>query len=164
MRVLIAAGGTGGHVFPGIEIARRLSESYGAEILFVGTRKGIESRIVPNRTFQLKFIRAEGLVGKGYIQKFRAIVKFFLSLWDAYVILKRFRPLVVIGMGGYASAPTVLTAYLMGIPTLIHEQNSIAGLTNKLLGRVVDAVAISYPVSAKSFPHRKIHITGNPVR
>jgi UDP-N-acetylglucosamine--N-acetylmuramyl-(pentapeptide) pyrophosphoryl-undecaprenol N-acetylglucosamine transferase len=165
MRIAIAGGGTGGHVFPGIAIAKELKKSSDrTEVTFIGTSEGIEARVVPKEGFEIRFISSEGIVGRGIYRSIRSICRVPLSLKDSYSILKDFKPDIVLGVGGYCSGPVVLSAVLMGIPTIIHEQNTIPGLTNKLLGRFVNIVAVTYLESMDFFPKDKTYLTGNPVR
>jgi len=165
MNIVIAGGGTGGHVFPAIAIAKRLAMKIAnINITFVGTVKGIESKIVPREGYDIRFIKSEGLVGKGLLNTVRSAFKIPLSLKDSRRILKELKPELVLGVGGYSSGPVVLSASLMGIPTIIHEQNTLPGLTNKLLGKFVDTVAVTYHESIKFFPEEKTYLTGNPVR
>lgn len=165
MRVIIAAGGTGGHLFPGLAVAeefKRRDDS--TEVIFVGTEYGIEARVVPREGYPIKFLRAEGLVRVSAFKKIKAVVKTFLSMMDSYRIIKMLRPDIVIGVGGYASGAITLTAFLMSIPTIILEQNAVPGLTNRILGRFVKTVCITYQESIPFFPKAKTFLTGNPVR
>lgn len=165
MRVIIAGGGTGGHLFPGLAVAEEFkNRDASIEVIFVGTEFGIEARVVPREGYPIKFLRAEGLVGKSALKKIRAMVKIFFSIIDSYKILKTIRPNIVIGIGGYASGAIMLVAFLMSIPTMILEQNSIPGFTNKILGRFVNTVCITYQESISFFPKIKTFLTGNPVR
>ncbi|MFZ5996663.1 MAG: undecaprenyldiphospho-muramoylpentapeptide beta-N-acetylglucosaminyltransferase [Nitrospirota bacterium] len=165
MKVIIAGGGTGGHLFPGLSIAEAFKErDLAKEIVFVGTSHGIEARVIPREGYPIRFIRAEGMVGKSLYKKGRAFVSFLLSILDSYKILKAVRPSVVIGVGGYASVGMVLAAHLKGIPTMIHEQNSVPGFANRFLGKFVDAVAVTYQESIDYFPKEKTYLTGNPIR
>lgn len=165
MRIIIAGGGTGGHLFPGIALAREFKKVHAStEIMFVGTAEGIEATVVPKEGFDVRFIRSEGLVRVGAVRTLRSLAKLPLSMKDSYTLLRTFNPDLVFGFGGYSSGPVVLTAFLMGIPTMIHEQNSIPGVTNKLLGKFVRAVAVTYQDSIEFFPKYKTHLTGNPVR
>jgi UDP-N-acetylglucosamine--N-acetylmuramyl-(pentapeptide) pyrophosphoryl-undecaprenol N-acetylglucosamine transferase len=165
MRVVIAGGGTGGHLFPGIAVAREFMKSVeNAEVTFIGTTRGIESRIIPKEGFDIRFIRSEGLVGKGLAGTLRSVMKIPLSLKDSYGILRELEPDLAFGVGGYSSGPVLLSAMMMGIPTMIHEQNTVPGLTNRLLGKVVRRVAATYHESIASFPKGKTFLTGNPVR
>jgi UDP-N-acetylglucosamine--N-acetylmuramyl-(pentapeptide) pyrophosphoryl-undecaprenol N-acetylglucosamine transferase len=165
MRVIIAGGGTGGHLFPGLAVAdefRRRDAS--TEVIFVGTEHGIESRVIPREGYVIKFLRAGGLVGVSFKQKVNATVKMFLAIFDSRRIIKTVSPDLVIGVGGYASGVLVFLAFLMSIPTMILEQNTIPGLTNKILGRFVRTVCITYQESISFFPRVKTYLTGNPVR
>jgi len=165
MKVIIAGGGTGGHIFPGIAIADEiLRRDESAEITFVGTEHGIESSIVPQEGYSIRFLRAEGIVGKSMARKIKAGIKVILSILDSYKIINELRPEAIIGVGGYASFGMVLTGRFLSIPTLIMEQNSIPGLANRLLSKVVDAVCATYHESLSFFPKEKTFITGNPVR
>lgn len=165
MNIVIAGGGTGGHVFPALAVARELKkQSPGARITFVGTVRGIESKIVPKEGFDVRFIRSEGLMGKGAIGTLRSALTIPLSLIDSYRVLREIGPELVFGVGGYSSGPVTLCAKLMGIQTVIHEQNTLPGLTNRMLGKIVDRVAVSYQESIKFFPAEKTRLTGNPVR
>ncbi len=165
MRVIIAGGGTGGHLFPGIAIAEELKRrKEKTEVIFVGTEHGIEARIIPREGYTIKFLRAEGLVGVSLLRKLRAAWKTVLSIVDSYRILRAVRPDIVIGVGGYASVGPVLTAFLMSIQTMIIEQNSIPGLANKMLGKFVGAIGVTYQESISVFPKARTFLTGNPIR
>jgi UDP-N-acetylglucosamine--N-acetylmuramyl-(pentapeptide) pyrophosphoryl-undecaprenol N-acetylglucosamine transferase len=165
MKLLIAGGGTGGHLFPGVAIAEELRARFpDAEIRFVGTRRGIEARVLPDLGWDVEFIEVSGLKTVGTLGALRGLFRLPRAWWQARKILKRFRPDAVIGVGGYASGPVVFTAWLRRTPTAICEQNSIPGLTNKLLGRVVRAVFLSFDESKRFFKPKKIVMTGNPVR
>jgi UDP-N-acetylglucosamine--N-acetylmuramyl-(pentapeptide) pyrophosphoryl-undecaprenol N-acetylglucosamine transferase len=165
MKVVIAGGGTGGHLFPGIAVARELlKRADGTEVVFVGSSRGIESRIIPKEGFDLRFIRSEGLVGKGAFETLRSAVKIPLSLKDSFAILRDIKPDLAFGVGGYSSGPLMMSAVLMGIPTMIHEQNTVPGLTNKILGKFVDTIALTHHESISSFPKEKTFLSGNPVR
>jgi len=165
MNIIFAGGGTGGHLFPALAVAKKLEKTAGAvKITFVGTVKGIESKIVPREGYDIKFIRSEGLVGKSIFKTIKSLAKIPLSLIDSYRILKNVKPDIIFGVGGYSSGPMLLCAKLMGISTMIHEQNTIPGLTNKILGKFVDVIAVTYHESIKFFPEDKTYLTGNPVR
>ncbi|HLG14152.1 MAG TPA: undecaprenyldiphospho-muramoylpentapeptide beta-N-acetylglucosaminyltransferase [Blastocatellia bacterium] len=164
MRVLIAAGGTGGHVFPGVAIAREFKRRYpDAEILFVGTPRGLESQIVPREGFRLEMIQVSALKGVSMWRRLKSLAQLPLSFFAAMRILRRFRPDVVIGAGGYSSGPTLLMAAMMRIPTLVVEPNAMPGFTNRVLARVADAAALTFNEAGKYFKGRG-HVTGNPVR
>jgi UDP-N-acetylglucosamine--N-acetylmuramyl-(pentapeptide) pyrophosphoryl-undecaprenol N-acetylglucosamine transferase len=165
MRVIIAGGGTGGHIFPGLAVAEELrSRDASTEVVFAGTEQGIEARVVPREGYPIKFLRAEGLVGVSLKKKIQAMVKVLLSIGDSYRIIKSVRPDIVIGVGGYASGVITAVAYLMSVPTMILEQNAVPGLTNKILGKIVNSVCITYQESLSFFPREKTFLTGNPVR
>jgi UDP-N-acetylglucosamine--N-acetylmuramyl-(pentapeptide) pyrophosphoryl-undecaprenol N-acetylglucosamine transferase len=164
VKVIIAGGGTGGHLFPGIAVAEEFMDREVAEVLFVGTVHGIEARVIPREGYTVKFVRAEGFVGKSFLRKIRALAAFLLSLFDSFSIIRAVKPSLVIGVGGYASLGMLLSARLKGIPTMILEQNSVPGFANKLLGMFADAVAVTYQESMANFPGEKTFLTGNPVR
>lgn len=165
MKLLIAGGGTGGHLFPGVAIAEELrAREPGATIKFVGTRRGIEARVLPDLGWDLEFIEVSGLKTVGAAGAVKGLFRLPRALWQARRIVKQFQPDAVIGVGGYASGPVVLAAKLRGVPTAICEQNSIPGLTNKLLGKVVKSVFLSFDESRRFFKPTKIVMTGNPVR
>ncbi|TNF54754.1 undecaprenyldiphospho-muramoylpentapeptide beta-N-acetylglucosaminyltransferase [bacterium] len=165
MKIAIAGGGTGGHIFPGIAVARELQKEIGdVSVLFIGTSEGIEATVIPREGFEIKFIRSEGLVGRSVYESTRSVVKLPLSVNDSWRILKQFNPDVVLGVGGYCSGPVLFSAFLMKKPTIIHEQNTVPGLTNKMLGKLVNLVAVTYYESLHFFPKNKTFLTGNPVR
>ena len=165
MRLLIAGGGTGGHLFPGVAIAEELrAREPDAEILFVGTRRGIEARVLPDLGWPVEYIEVSGLKTVGAAGAVRGLFRLPRAWWQARRVLRKFAPDAVIGVGGYASGPVVAAARLRGIATAICEQNSIPGLTNKLLGRFVRAVFLSFDESRRFFKPKKIVMSGNPVR
>jgi len=165
MRLLIAGGGTGGHLFPGVAIAEELrAREPDAKVLFVGTRRGIEARVLPELGWDLELIEVSGLKTVGALGAVRGLFRLPRALWQARRVLKRFAPDAVIGVGGYASGPVVLMAKLAGIPTAICEQNSIPGLTNRILGRFTRAVFLAFDESRRFFKPKKIVMSGNPVR
>lgn len=162
---MIAGGGTGGHLFPGLALAEEFKRRDSSiEVIFIGTEHGIEARIIPREGYPIKFLRAEGIVGISFLRKMKAILKLFLSFLDANRILKAVMPDIVIGVGGYASGAVVFIANLKSIPTMIHEQNSVPGLTNKILGRFVKVICVTYQESISFFPLGKTFLTGNPIR
>ncbi len=164
-RLLIAGGGTGGHLFPGVAIAEELrAREPDADITFVGTKRGIEVRVLPELGWKLELIEVSGLKTVGLAGAIRGIFRLPRALWQARRLIKRLAPDAVIGVGGYASGPVVLAARLRGIPTAICEQNSIPGLTNKLLGRFVRRVFVAFDGSRKFFASKKVALVGNPVR
>ncbi len=165
MRLLIAGGGTGGHLFPGVAVAEELrARDPDAAIRFVGTKRGIESRVLPELGWDLHVIEVSGLKTVGTLGTIRGLLRLPKALWQARKAIKAFSPDAVLGVGGYASGPVVLMARLAGIPTAICEQNSIPGLTNKILGRIVRAVFLSFEESRRFFKPKKIVMSGNPVR
>jgi len=165
MKVMIAGGGTGGHLFPGLALAEEFKKRDArTEVVFVGTEHGIESKIIPREGYPLQFLRAEGIVGKSFMKKITGSAKMALSFLDARRILSAAGPDIVIGVGGYASGAVVLTASLRSIPTLIHEQNSVPGTTNRILGRFVDRICVTYQESMSVFPIGKTFLAGNPIR
>ena len=165
MRLMIAGGGTGGHVFPGIAVAEELvRRDPDADILFVGTERGIETKLVPELGWNLHLISVSGLKTVGLLGAVRGLLRLPRALWQSRKVLKRFRPDVVIGVGGYASGPVVMMARLRGIPTAILEQNSIPGMTNKVLGKMVRRVFLSFDHSRSFFKARKVAVVGNPTR
>ncbi|HXH24806.1 MAG TPA: undecaprenyldiphospho-muramoylpentapeptide beta-N-acetylglucosaminyltransferase [Vicinamibacterales bacterium] len=164
LAVLIAGGGTGGHLFPGIAVARELlARVPDAQVTFVGTSAGIEAHVVPREGFTLDVIRSAGLKGKSLAAQLRGLALLPLSAIDAWRVLGRRRPSVVIGVGGYSSGPVVALAAARGIPTLLLEQNAMPGITNRLLARVVKAAAVTYEETVAFFGP-KAFVAGNPVR
>jgi UDP-N-acetylglucosamine--N-acetylmuramyl-(pentapeptide) pyrophosphoryl-undecaprenol N-acetylglucosamine transferase len=165
MRLLIAGGGTGGHLFPGVALAEELrAREPDAAIKFVGTRRGIEARVLPDLGWDLELIEVSGLKTVGALGAVKGLFRLPRALWQARRIIMAFAPDAVIGVGGYASGPVVLAAKLRGIPTAICEQNSIPGLANKVLGKLVRSVFLSFDESKRFFNPKKIVMSGNPVR
>ncbi|WP_136515731.1 undecaprenyldiphospho-muramoylpentapeptide beta-N-acetylglucosaminyltransferase [Geomonas edaphica] len=165
MRLIIAGGGTGGHLFPGIAVAEEfLSRSPENEVLFVGTERGIEARLLPKLGYKLELISASGMKGMGTVKKLMSAGRLLYGYSQSRKILKEFRPDMVLGVGGYASAPILLAAKGMGIRRFIHEQNAFPGLTNKVLSRIVDGIFISMEEAAAFFPKGITQMTGNPIR
>jgi UDP-N-acetylglucosamine--N-acetylmuramyl-(pentapeptide) pyrophosphoryl-undecaprenol N-acetylglucosamine transferase len=165
MRILVAGGGTGGHVFPGIALAEEVVTRHPRnDAIFVGTPRGLEAQVVPAAGFPIELIDVKGLKGKGPLGALRNLFLLPRAAWRSVAILRRWRPDVVVGVGGYASGPVVLMAWLMGIPTAVQEQNAVAGVTNRLLGRIVKAAFTAFPEAAASFPRGKVQQLGNPIR
>lgn len=165
MRLLIAGGGTGGHLFPGIAVAEEfLARDPGNEVLFVGTERGVEARLLPKLGYRLELIAAAGLRGKSLLGQIKGLAGFMYGYSQSRQILKKFKPDLVLGVGGYASAPVVLAARGLLIPRFVHEQNAIPGMTNKLLARIAGQSFISLEESRKFFPDDKTLLTGNPLR
>ena len=164
LSVLIAGGGTGGHLYPGIAVARELMARVpDVRVVFVGTAAGLEARVVPKEGFTLETIRSAGIKGKSLPALARGLALIPLGALDAARVISRHRPAVVIGVGGYSSGPVVALAALRGIPTMIMEQNAMPGLTNRSLARLVRAAAVTYPDSVAHFGD-KAFVAGNPVR
>jgi len=165
MRLVMAGGGTGGHLFPGLAVAREFQKrDVMTEILFVGTELGIESRILPREGFPLETIPIRGVKGRGMRGFMEAFWRIPPSLYRSLSIITRFRPELIIGLGGYASGPLLLAGKVKGIRCVIMEQNLRPGLTNRLLGWVADRIFTAYEESASYFPRAKVVETGNPVR
>jgi len=163
-RAIIAGGGTGGHLFPGIAVAREIQRrNPAAEVLFVGAERGIESRLVPQEGFPLRVLPLRGVKGEGLGTQIGSMTATLKGISSAKRILKEFNPNVVIGVGGYASFPTVMAAILSGYPRLIMEQNSVPGLANRMVARWVDFAAITDPKTKSTFGERGV-VTGNPIR
>ena len=164
MRVLIAAGGTGGHIYPGIAVAKELMRrDPQSAVRFVGTAKGLENRLVPQAGFELSLIESAGLVNMGLAARLRGLAVLPKSFVGARRLIKEFRPDVVVGAGGYVSGPVLLTAALMRVPTLVMESNAVPGFTNRRLARFVDAAAVSFEAALGYFGGKGV-VTGNPVR
>lgn len=165
MKLLIAGGGTGGHLFPGMAVAEEfLARDPANQVLFVGTKRGIEARAVPAAGYRLELISAAGIRGKGGFSQLKSVAMMLYGYAQSRKVLKEFRPDFVLGVGGYASLPMVLAARGMQVPCFIHEQNAIPGMSNKLLARFATQVFITLEESAKFFPQDKILVTGNPLR
>ena len=163
LRVLIAGGGTGGHLFPGVALAEEV-RARGGEVLFVGTERGIEARVLPGQGWALRTIDATGIKGRGLRGLFAGLLRLPRAWWQSLRIVRQFRPDVVVGVGGYASGPVVATAAMLRRPTAILEQNSIPGITNRILAKVVRRVFCTFPDRGGYFPARKVTLTGNPIR
>src|SRR6185503_18397557 len=164
LSILIAGGGTGGHLYPGIAVAREIVRRVpDAVVTFVGTAAGIEARVIPREGFALELIRSAGLKGKSLASVARGMSLLPASAIDAWQVISRRRPRVVIGVGGYSSGPVVALAAMRGVPTLLMEQNAAPGLTNRLLASLVSAAAVTYGESI-SFFGKKAFVSGNPVR
>jgi UDP-N-acetylglucosamine--N-acetylmuramyl-(pentapeptide) pyrophosphoryl-undecaprenol N-acetylglucosamine transferase len=162
---MIAGGGTGGHLFPGVAVAEEvMARDPASEVVFVGTERGIEARVLPDLGWTLELIEVSGLKTVGVLKAILGLFRIPKAMWQARRLIKRHRPEVVLGVGGYASGPVVLAARLMGVPTAILEQNSIPGLANKILGKVVRAVFLAFDETRRFFPARKIVMSGNPIR
>jgi UDP-N-acetylglucosamine--N-acetylmuramyl-(pentapeptide) pyrophosphoryl-undecaprenol N-acetylglucosamine transferase len=165
MRVIFAGGGTGGHLFPGLAVAREFERrDERTEILFVGTERGIEYRVVPKEGFRLETLTVKGIKGRGLRGVAEALYGVPASFLRSLAIIRRFRPDCILGLGGYASGPLLLAGRIAGVRCAIMEQNLRPGFTNKVLARIVQRVFTSYPESAAFFPGARPLETGNPVR
>ncbi|MDF2949855.1 MAG: murG [Sedimentibacter sp.] len=168
MRVLITGGGTGGHINPALAIAQKVrNENPSNAILYVGTKNGLESELVPKEGFEFKYVTAKFLRRKISFENIKTMVASIKGVLEAIKIINEFKPDIVVGTGGYVCGPVVLAASLRKIPTMIHEQNVFPGITNKMLSKVVDVIGISFAEAEKYFPEeaiKKLVLVGNPVR
>lgn len=164
-KFIISGGGTGGHIYPAIAIANEIKRQIpDAEILFVGAKNRMEMQKVPQAGFPIEGLNISGIQRKLSLENLKFPLKLIGSLWKARQIIKNFRPDVVIGTGGYASAPTLKMAQWLGVPTVIQEQNSLAGITNKWISKKAKKICVAYENMDKFFPKEAIILTGNPVR
>jgi len=162
MRAILAGGGTGGHVIPAIAIADELKKNYGAEVLFIGTARGIENRLVPAAGYPLQLVRVGALKNVSLMTRAKTSFDLPRAVWDASRMLNEFAPDVVIGVGGYASGPAMLAAVVKHIPTLAFEPNVVPGFANRVVARFVSGAAVHFEATAKYFRHAEV--TGVPVR
>ena len=163
--ILIAGGGTGGHLFPGIAIAESLMErDQNNRLLFVNTGNRFERSVLSMKGFDLETITAEGIKGRGLWMKLKSASKLPKGIFESILILKKFKPDLVIGMGGYSSGPVVLAAWMMGTKIVLHEQNLKPGITNRILFYLADRIYVSFFATANGFNPAKVRVTGNPVR
>jgi len=162
MRAILAGGGTGGHVIPALAIANELKKSYNAEVLFIGTARGIENRLVPAAGYPLELVRVGALKNVSLMTRLKTSFDLPRAVWDASRMLNEFAPEVVIGVGGYASGPAMLAAVVKHIPTLAFEPNVVPGFANRMVARFVSAAAVHFEETAKYFRHAEV--TGVPVR
>jgi len=162
MRAILAGGGTGGHVIPALAIANELKKSYGAEVLFIGTARGIENRLVPAAGYPLQLVRVGALKNVSLMTRAKTAFDLPRAVWDAGRMLNEFAPDVVIGVGGYASGPAMLAAVVKHIPTLAFEPNVVPGFANRVVARFVSGAAVHFEETAKYFRHAEV--TGVPVR
>jgi UDP-N-acetylglucosamine--N-acetylmuramyl-(pentapeptide) pyrophosphoryl-undecaprenol N-acetylglucosamine transferase len=162
MRAILAGGGTGGHVIPALAIAQEIQKSYGAEVLFIGTARGMENRLVPAAGFPLKLVRVGALNKVSLKTRLKTLFDLPRAVWDARRMLAEFGPDIVIGVGGYASGPAMLAAIMKGIPTLAFEPNVVPGFANRLVARWVSGAAVHFEETARYF--RNAEVTGVPVR
>lgn len=164
MKVMIAAGGTGGHIYPGIAVANEiLRRDPSSEVLFVGTTRGLETKIVPENGFQLALIHSVGLKNVGIKGTLKGLMTLPRSFIESRRLLREFRPSVVVGAGGYVSGPVLMMAVVMGIPTLVMDSNALPGFTNRRLAKFVDRAALTFQEALPYFG-KKGTVTGNPVR
>lgn len=165
LRIIIAGGGTGGHLFPGIAIAQEfMARNPNSNVLFVGTGIPFETSILSELGFKHAKITAAGIKGRGTAQQALSIAKIPKGIFESIMILKRFKPDLVIGVGSYAAGPLVTGAWLLGIRIALHEQNILMGITNRILSRLADQIFISFENTPLELNGRKVHLTGNPVR
>jgi len=162
MRAILAGGGTGGHVIPALAIANQLKKTYDAEVLFIGTARGIENRLVPAAGFPLQLVRVGALKNVSLMTRLKTAFDLPRAVWDAGRMLNQFAPDVVIGVGGYASGPAMLAAVVKHIPTLAFEPNVVPGFANRVVAKFVSAAAVHFEETAKYFRHAEV--TGVPVR
>ena len=161
--IVITGGGTGGHLFPGIAIARAFQQRLAdTAILFVGTGRELEKRVLGEAGYRHAIIRVGGLKGMGIFRQLRSLASLPGALLHAGTILRDFRPAVVIGVGGYAAGPVCLAARLLGVPVCLQEQNSLPGITNRLLARIAQRIYTSFSESHAHFPAEKVRLIGNP--
>lgn len=163
MRLIVSAGGTGGHIYPALATIDALKKQEpNSEILYVGSQRGLEKNIVPQKGIAFKALEIQGFKRKLSWDNVKTMYLFLKAVKDAKKILKEFKPDVVVGLGGYVSGAVVYAAQGMGIPTVIHEQNSVVGLTNKFLSRYVDKIGIAFEAARLQFPKEKVTFVGNP--
>jgi UDP-N-acetylglucosamine--N-acetylmuramyl-(pentapeptide) pyrophosphoryl-undecaprenol N-acetylglucosamine transferase len=165
IRLIITGGGTGGHLFPGVSLAQAMMQSYpGSEVLYIGTERKVDKTGLTGLGFTVKTIKSQGIKGKSSAAKIMALLRQPTALLEAMRIIRQFKPDLVFGVGGYVTVPVILGARFLGITTCIHEQNSIPGLANRMLGHVSHRIFVSLPGSEKYFPASKTILSGNPVR
>jgi UDP-N-acetylglucosamine--N-acetylmuramyl-(pentapeptide) pyrophosphoryl-undecaprenol N-acetylglucosamine transferase len=163
MKIVVSGGGTGGHIYPALALIREIQkENKDAEFLYIGTINGLESKLVPRENIAFKSIHITGFKRKLSFENVKTIIRFLKGVTDSKRILKEFKPDIVIGTGGYVCGPVVYAAAKLRIPTIIHEQNSVPGLTNKFLSRYVNKIAICFEEAKNYFPGDKVVFTGNP--
>lgn len=163
MKIVVSGGGTGGHIYPALALVKTvLSENPDAEVLYIGTERGLESSIVPRNHIPFQTIEITGFKRKLSFENIKTIIRFIKGVNKSKQILQQFKPDIVIGTGGYVCGPVVYAAHQLKIPTIIHEQNSVPGLTNKFLSKFVDRIAISFKEAEEFFPKEKVVLTGNP--
>src|SRR6266508_243852 len=162
---MIAGGGTGGHVFPGIALAEEVVTRHpDNDVVFAGTARGLEAKVVPAAGFPIELIQVQGLKGKGLLRLLANLLLLPRAFIQCWRILRRWRPDIVVGVGGYASGPVVLTAWLMRIPTALQEQNAMPGFTSRVLGWFVKGAFTAFPEAGRFFAPHKVNKLGNPIR
>jgi len=164
MRVMISGGGTAGHIFPALAIADYIKKEYDSDFLFIGARNRMEIEKVKKAGYKISEIWIDGLQRKVSIRNFLLPIKLIISFFQSFYFLISYRPHIVVGTGGFVSGPVLFVASFLGIPTLIHEQNSFPGITNKILGKFVNKICVSYPNMTRFFKNKKVVLSGNPVR
>lgn len=163
MKIVVSGGGTGGHIYPALALIREIQkQNKEDEFLYIGTRNGLESKLVPMENIDFKDIHITGFKRKLSFENIKTVLRFLKGVQDSKKMLKDFKPDIVIGTGGYVCGPVVYAASKLGIPTIIHEQNSVPGLTNKFLSRYVNKIAICFEEAKEYFPENKTVFTGNP--
>ncbi len=164
MKYLLTGGGTGGHIYPALAVAKEIHyNDPTAEILYIGTSRGLESKIVPEKNIPFKTINVSGMPRKINKEMLKFSSNFAKGCWQSRKIIKDFKPDVVLGTGGYVCGPIIFMSWLQGVPTAIHEQNVVPGITNKYLARLADKTLVSFEASKKYFPkYKSISVTGNP--
>jgi len=163
VRVIVAGGGTGGHLFPGIAVADALRETQGAEVRFMGSERGIERKLVPQNGYPVDLLPVRGFRGKSLTDSFAAVRDLAVSLWRARQLVAAFAPDLAIGVGGYAAFPAIAAAWRQGVPIVLLEQNAAVGLTNRILSRLAQRICVSFAETAEALGPRAI-FTGNPIR
>ncbi len=163
MKMVIAGGGTGGHLFPALALATEVKKR-GGEVLLLGSGRKIEKLALSQTAFPVKFLKAEGILGRRWHQKLRAGLMLLKATLKAFHILRKFSPQMVFGVGGYASFPALVAAKILRLKTALHEQNAVAGQTNLVLARLVDRVFVTFPSSVRYFPPQKTIVSGMPLR
>ncbi|MDR3038556.1 MAG: undecaprenyldiphospho-muramoylpentapeptide beta-N-acetylglucosaminyltransferase [Candidatus Adiutrix sp.] len=165
LRFMLAAGGTGGHLAPALALARALKKARPeADCLFVGSGRPVEAKMLDSSGFRRIVLRSSGWKGQGPLGRLKALGRALVAFWEALGLIRAYRPRICFGAGGYVTVPVGLAARILGVPLVVHEQNSRAGLSNRLLGRLADRVMLGFGEAAVAFPAAKTVVTGNPVR
>jgi UDP-N-acetylglucosamine--N-acetylmuramyl-(pentapeptide) pyrophosphoryl-undecaprenol N-acetylglucosamine transferase len=165
LRVVVAGGGTGGHLYPGIAIAEAfLARSSDTEVRFLGAKSGIESRVLPKEGWDALFLDMARIRGGGFIVALKGILKVPVAVARSIGYFREFRPDLVVGVGGYASGAAMIAAFLLGIPRVVQEQNAVPGMTNRVAGKIADRVYTSFPSAEPHFPTKRVRCLGNPIR